>query len=160
MFCTCHKIASWESSRHLSSKPKEIEMATFVTSLFFLLSLSLVLPFISHSSTRLTVKVTNNVLRNVCSKTQNPTWCLLVLQSDPRSATTDLKVLGHVSIDKAFKRAKDTKYHNGTLIAHLNNPSLWEKRVSCLKKLRELHCWSWRSKSKTWAPTTISRLKT
>lgn len=106
-------------------------MAAYFTSSSSVLSLSVVLLLISLSSARPSVKVTDDVLSTVCSKTKNPSLCLQTLKADPRAATGDLKGLCQVSIDLALAKAKDTKNYIGSLIGQSNGPSLKEKYLSC-----------------------------
>lgn len=107
-------------------------MASPITSSTFLLSLSLVLPFIRLSSASLSVKVTNDVLSDVCSKTQNVTLCLQTLKADPRTLRADLKGLGQISVDLALSKAKDTKNYVGSLIMKTEiPPPLKQKYLLC-----------------------------
>ncbi|KAH7844491.1 hypothetical protein Vadar_028601 [Vaccinium darrowii] len=54
------------------------------------------------------MKTKSKLINQICSKAENPSLCLKVLNSDPRSARADLKGLGRISIFMAQKHAKQT----------------------------------------------------
>ncbi|KAH7843720.1 hypothetical protein Vadar_020012 [Vaccinium darrowii] len=70
--------------------------------------------FINHSDAGLrprprpSMKAKSKLINQICSKAENPSLCLKVLNSNPRSARADPKGLGRISIYMARKHAKQT----------------------------------------------------
>lgn len=88
--------------------------------------------FITHLSARPRAKATNNDLLNtVCSTTQNPSFCLKALKSDPRSATADVHGLAKISIDMARAIAVRTFGFIGSLDKRETNPQLKKRYALC-----------------------------
>ena len=103
-------------------------MAFYFSNSFLLVSILLaifVVPFIDLSYARLTVKVkptqTNDLINQVCSMAINPKPCFETFKSDPRSATTNLKGLGLISVDLAQALAETTLNSFPTLIKTTND---------------------------------------
>ena len=54
------------------------------------------------------MKITDNVLNDIFSKTEDPSSYLQALKSDPRTTTTDLRGLAQVSINLAYATVSET----------------------------------------------------
>lgn len=54
---------------------------------------------------RPSLSVNETQLNSICSKTTNPSFCMRALKSDRRTTSSDLRGLGHVSVDLARSKA-------------------------------------------------------
>ncbi|XP_047335897.1 pectinesterase inhibitor-like [Impatiens glandulifera] len=77
------------------------------------------------------VKPSNPLIQNVCSKTQNPTLCSNILNSDPRSAHADLKGLIQILFDKTYARGNRALTVIASLYKNANNNETREILQSC-----------------------------
>ncbi|XP_075645583.1 pectinesterase inhibitor-like [Castanea sativa] len=69
---------------------------SFCVSFFF--SLLLAIPGICPTYGRLSVKASENVLKEICSSHEDPPFCLQALKSDPHTPFVDLVGLTNISI--------------------------------------------------------------
>ncbi|PSS30742.1 Pectinesterase, partial [Actinidia chinensis var. chinensis] len=84
------------------------------------------------------MKVTADLISQVCSKTLNPSLCSDTLKSDPRSATADLKGLGQISIDKAQTNAKQASGTIASLSKQATDPKVKNLINACDRALAAL----------------------
>uniref|UniRef100_A0A2N9ISS3 Pectinesterase inhibitor domain-containing protein n=1 Tax=Fagus sylvatica TaxID=28930 RepID=A0A2N9ISS3_FAGSY len=66
-----------------------------------LLSLMLAILLVCPTNARLSMKVTEDVLKEICSPHEDPPFCLQALKSDPRTPFVDLVGLTNISIHLA-----------------------------------------------------------
>ncbi|XP_057464966.1 pectinesterase inhibitor-like [Actinidia eriantha] len=102
----------------------------------FLVSLVLfVILFVNlASANELQVKVTNALLEEICSATSDANFCLQVLKSNPRTASTDLRGLALISLDLTEASATKTYATINALIKQEPNAQLKSRYVFCSRK--------------------------
>ncbi|KAL6325911.1 hypothetical protein AAG906_038402 [Vitis piasezkii] len=86
---------------------------------------------INGSFSRPSVKIANNELTEICSTTQDPSFCVQALKSDPRTANADLKGLAQISIDLAKASATKTTTLITSLVEKANDPKLKGRYETC-----------------------------
>ena len=96
--------------------------ASFCASL--LLSLMLAILLICPTYARLSVKVTENLLNEICSSHTDPPFCLQALKSDPRTPSVDLIGLTNISIHLADVAINNTLAMIGPLVNETTDPKL------------------------------------
>ncbi|XP_047335898.1 pectinesterase inhibitor-like [Impatiens glandulifera] len=77
------------------------------------------------------VKPSTTLIQNICSKTQNPTFCNHILNSDPRSVHADLKGLVQILIDKTYSRGNRALTVIASLYKNANNNETKDQLYSC-----------------------------
>lgn len=87
----------------------------------------------SSSTTRFGMMATRVDLNKVCSQTQNPSFCIRALNSDPRTATADLHGITAISIDLADASVKRTSVLISTLVARTSDVQLKQRYDECSK---------------------------
>ncbi|XP_047340214.1 pectinesterase inhibitor-like [Impatiens glandulifera] len=97
----------------------------------FLLAFYYVLIATSFTIKGLSVNASTTLIQNVCSKTQNPTLCNDILNSDPRSAQADLKGLVQILIDKTYARGNLALTVIASLYKNANNTETKDQLHSC-----------------------------
>jgi pectinesterase inhibitor-like protein len=114
--------------------PKLKEMAP-PSSLFISLLLAILL-CICPTNAR-PVKITESVLNSICSKTEDPAFCMQALKSDPRTATADLQGLAQVAIDLANATASGAYPLIQTQLNQTKDPALKQLYTECLDSYEE-----------------------
>ncbi|KAL0006784.1 hypothetical protein SO802_008286 [Lithocarpus litseifolius] len=104
---------------------------TFVLPLLLSLILAILLIFLTNA--QLSVKVSENVLKPICSVHEGPPFCLKALKSNPPTPLVDL--VGLVNISMHFKdvAANKTFAHISSLVNKTTNPNLKASYEVCLK---------------------------
>ncbi|GMY22408.1 pectinesterase inhibitor-like [Fagus crenata] len=98
-----------------------------------LISLLLAILCISPAqSIRVGVKIGEDVLTDLCSKTDDPSFCLQSLKSDPQTATTDLRGLAGVSINLAKTTVTKTHTFIKSQLEKTTDPQLKKQYSQCL----------------------------
>ncbi|KAJ0043079.1 hypothetical protein Pint_19443 [Pistacia integerrima] len=87
--------------------------------------------FVAPSLARVNVKVTKGVINDICSKTQNPSFCLGVLNQIPGASTADLPGLAKITIDLASSNATKTLQLIKSLVPKATNGKLKERYGTC-----------------------------
>ncbi|XP_023918872.1 pectinesterase inhibitor-like [Quercus suber] len=87
---------------------------------------------ISPTQSRISVKIGSNVLSQICAQTEDPNSCLKDLQSDHRTASTDLYGLAQVSINLANATGNETKTKIKSQLGQTTDPTLYDKYLKCL----------------------------
>ncbi|OWM88009.1 hypothetical protein CDL15_Pgr016582 [Punica granatum] len=77
--------------------------------------------------------VDNTQLNNICSQTTSRSFCLQVLKSDPRTVSSDLNALGHISVDLALSKASSVLSHVQSLRRNAREPELKRRLETCSK---------------------------
>ncbi|XP_031257675.1 pectinesterase inhibitor-like [Pistacia vera] len=98
---------------------------------FFRASILLGMLFVAPSLARLNEKVTKGVINDICSKTQNLTFCLGVLNQAPGASTADLPGLAKITIDLATSNATETLQIIQSLVPKTTNTKLKEGYATC-----------------------------
>uniref|UniRef100_A0A2N9ISU4 Pectinesterase inhibitor domain-containing protein n=1 Tax=Fagus sylvatica TaxID=28930 RepID=A0A2N9ISU4_FAGSY len=111
---------------------KEI-VPSFCASSSLLISLLLAFLCISPTQSRLVVKITDDVLNDICSRTEDPSSCLQALKSDPRTATTDFYGLAQVSINLANATVNETHTMIMSQLDQTMDPKLQDQYTQCLE---------------------------
>lgn len=86
---------------------------------------------INGSFGRLSTKIASNELNEICSTTQDPSFCVQALNSDPRTANADLKGLAQISIDLAKSSATKTTTLITSLVEKTSDPKLKGRYQTC-----------------------------
>lgn len=73
----------------------------------------------------------NDLISDICSHTSKPATCEAALRSDPGSAKTDLKGLGHISIGVSRKSAEATLQLIMALSKGGKDPSIGGSLAAC-----------------------------
>ncbi|KAK1592983.1 hypothetical protein Q3G72_033896 [Acer saccharum] len=102
-------------------------------SYFFQASIVLVLLFMimTPSLARLHVQVSSGEINDICSKTFNPSYCVELLKSTPKTATADLKGLAKIILDLARSNATKTLDQIHSLIPKTTDHRLKESYQAC-----------------------------
>ena len=96
-----------------------------------MLMMFLLLINIDSSLGRPSTKLSGNEVQEICSTTQNPSFCVQTLNSDPRTAAADLKGLAGISIDMAKASAKETATLISSLVENSSDPKLKGRYQTC-----------------------------
>ena len=106
---------------------------SFCSSSFVLISrLLAIFLCISPTQSRFSVKIGNDVLSQICAQTEDRNSCLKALQSDPRTASTNLYGLAQISINLANATATETKTKIKSQLGQTTDPNLYDKYLKCL----------------------------
>jgi pectinesterase inhibitor-like protein len=89
-----------------------------------LLSLMLAILLVCPTNARLSMKVTEYVLKEICSPHEDPPFCLQALKSDPRTPFVDLVGLTNISIHLADVVMNKTFAMIGPLVNQTADPKL------------------------------------
>ncbi|GMY14870.1 pectinesterase inhibitor-like [Fagus crenata] len=89
-----------------------------------LLSLMLAILLVCPTNARLSMKVTEDVLKEICSPHEDPPFCLQALKSDPRTPFVDLVGLTNISIHLADVVMNKTFAMIGPLVNETADPKL------------------------------------
>jgi|UniRef100_A0A2N9ITP7 pectinesterase inhibitor-like protein len=89
-----------------------------------LLSLMLAILLVCPTNARLSMKVTEDVLKEICSPHEDPPFCLQALKSDPRTPFVDLVGLTNISIHLADVAINTTLAMIGPLVNETADPKL------------------------------------
>ena len=89
-----------------------------------LLSLMLAILLICPTNAQLSMKVTEDVLKEICSPHEDPPFCLQALKSDPRTPFVDLVGLTNISIHLADVAINTTLAMIGPLVNETADPKL------------------------------------
>lgn len=98
----------------------------------FFFSLLLAILWICPTYGRLSVKVSENVLKEICSDHEDPPFCLQALKSDPHTPSVDLVGLTNISIHLVDVAANKTLALIRSLIKTVD-PELKKHLDDCLK---------------------------
>lgn len=88
---------------------------------------------INGSFGRPSTMIVSNELNGICSTTQDPSFCIQVLNSNPRTANANLKGLTQISIDLAKSNATKTTTLITSLMEKDNDPKLKGSYQTCAK---------------------------
>ncbi|XP_030963335.1 pectinesterase inhibitor-like [Quercus lobata] len=99
----------------------------------FLLSLMLAILLICPRNAQLGVKVSENVLKSICSQHEDPPFCLKALKSDPRTPSVDLVGLTNISMHFTDVAASKTFAHISSLVNKTTNHNLKASYEVCLE---------------------------
>ena len=106
---------------------------SFCSSSSLLISLLLAIFLcISPTQSRFSVKIGSDVLSQICAQTEDTDSCLKALQSDPRTASTDLYGIAQVSINLANATATETKTKIKSQLGQTTDPNLHHRYLQCL----------------------------
>ena len=78
------------------------------------------------------MKVSENVLKSICSVHEDPPFCLKALKSDPRTPSVDLVGLTNISMHFTDVAAKKTFGHISSLVNKTTDPNLKASYEVCL----------------------------
>ncbi|KAF3456415.1 hypothetical protein FNV43_RR01065 [Rhamnella rubrinervis] len=84
-----------------------------------------------HANARPSIKITSTVVDQICSKSINSSFCLNVLNSDPRTRTVDLKQLAQITINYAQTNVSSNQKLIQSLSSHATDPKLKERYDDC-----------------------------
>ncbi|XP_059435194.1 pectinesterase inhibitor-like [Corylus avellana] len=99
--------------------------------------LAIILLCICPTNARPVVKISESMLNFICSKTEDPAFCMQALKSDPRTATADLQGLAQVSIDLANATAAGAYPLIQTQLHQTKDPALKQQYTECLDSYEE-----------------------
>ena len=88
---------------------------------------------ISPTQSTFSVKIGNDVLSQICAQTEDRNSCLKALQSDPRTASTDLYGLAQISINLANATASETRTKIKSKLGQTTDPNLYDQYLKCLE---------------------------
>lgn len=86
---------------------------------------------VAPSLAGLDVKVTTGVVKDICFKTQDPSFCLGVLNKIPQVSSVDLPGLANITINLATSNATKTLQRIKSLIPKTSERQLKEAYTSC-----------------------------
>lgn len=75
--------------------------------------------------------IPSNEVEDICSTTQNPSFCAQTLNADPRTPGADLKALAQISIDLANASATETAALVASLVKTASDPELQGRYQTC-----------------------------
>lgn len=84
-----------------------------------------------YANARPSVKLSSEVVNKICSKSINTSFCLNVLNSDPRTATSDLKGLGLITINDAQTNLTANLNLIKSLSSQATDPTLKKRYEDC-----------------------------
>lgn len=76
-------------------------------------------------SSEFVYKSSATLINDVCVETEDPKFCIRVLESDPRTKSADLYILGEVTIDLATYHATRTKVKIHDLFLRSKSQERW-----------------------------------
>ncbi|XP_010275067.1 PREDICTED: pectinesterase inhibitor-like [Nelumbo nucifera] len=87
--------------------------------------------FCHTSSARVSVKVTKLMVEKICGLAKNPSFCLEVLTSDPRTGYADLDQLRGVCINLAMVNVTDTEKQINLMLKRSSKERLRSSLTKC-----------------------------
>ena len=105
--------------------------------LFISLLLAVILLCFCPTNARPVVKISESMLNFICSKTEDPAFCMQALKSGPRTATADLQGLAQVAIDLANATAAGAYPLIQTQLNQTKDPALKQLYTECLDSYEE-----------------------
>ncbi len=104
----------------------------FCASSSLLISLLLAILCISPAQSSLGVKIGQDVLTDLCYKTEDSSFCLQALKSDPQTTTTDLWGIAGLSINLAKTTVTKTHTFIKSQLDQTTDPQLKKQYSQCL----------------------------
>ncbi|CAI9782217.1 unnamed protein product [Fraxinus pennsylvanica] len=111
-------------------------MASFLNN-FSSLLISMVLIFLLVVPSLMCHSLEEKDLQYICSKTHNPTDCLNLFKSDPRSLNTDINGLTGVAVDLALNKSNAVHTQYNQLYTDTTDSKLQEKYIACSKNYND-----------------------
>ena len=112
---------------------KQIVPSFFSSSSLLIYRLLAIFLCISPTQSTFSVKIGNDVLSQICAQTEDRNSCLKALQSNPRTASTDLYGLAQISINLANATASETRTKIKSKLGQTTDPNLYDQYLKCLE---------------------------